>query len=239
MYQAATAYRNHPARAAAGQAARAVRGRAHHRRQTGAPRTGAAGFEGSQIAILDALLKLRQVCCDPRLVKGTTKTAHTMERASSNCWPTCCPPWSMKAAACWCSRSSPEMLALDGRDARHPGPALPHPHRPDPPRERGAVVKRFQAQDETSAPILLASLKAGGVGLNLTAADTVIHLDPGGTLRWKSRPPPRPPHRARPARVRLLQAGGGRQRRRTHAGAAGAQGRAGPWACWATMPRAR
>jgi hypothetical protein len=40
------------------------------------------------------------------------------------------------------------------------------------------VVKRFQAQDETSAPILLASLKAGGVGLNLTAADTVIHLDP-------------------------------------------------------------
>ena len=47
-----------------------------------------------------------------------------------------------------------------------------------PPRERGAVVKRFQAQDETSAPILLASLKAGGVGLNLTAADTVIHLDP-------------------------------------------------------------
>ena len=47
-----------------------------------------------------------------------------------------------------------------------------------PPGQRGAVVKSFQAQDETSAPILLVSLKAGGVGLNLTAADTVIHLDP-------------------------------------------------------------
>src|SRR5690606_16945477 len=47
-----------------------------------------------------------------------------------------------------------------------------------PPRERGAVVKRFQTQDADSAPILLVSLKAGGVGLNLTAADTVIHLDP-------------------------------------------------------------
>ena len=47
-----------------------------------------------------------------------------------------------------------------------------------PPRQRGAVVRQFQAQDDTSAPILLVSLKAGGVGLNLTAADTVIHLDP-------------------------------------------------------------
>ena len=47
-----------------------------------------------------------------------------------------------------------------------------------PPRQRGAVVRQFQAQDATSAPILLVSLKAGGLGLNLTAADTVIHLDP-------------------------------------------------------------
>ena len=44
-----------------------------------------------------------------------------------------------------------------------------------PVAQRGAVVKRFQAQE---VPILLVSLKAGGVGLNLTAADTVIHMDP-------------------------------------------------------------
>jgi SNF2 family DNA or RNA helicase len=44
-----------------------------------------------------------------------------------------------------------------------------------PPAQRGAVVARFQAG---AVPLLLASLKAGGVGLNLTAADTVIHLDP-------------------------------------------------------------
>jgi SNF2 family DNA or RNA helicase len=41
--------------------------------------------------------------------------------------------------------------------------------------ERGEVVRRFQALE---APLFLLSLKAGGVGLNLTAADTVIHLDP-------------------------------------------------------------
>jgi SNF2 family DNA or RNA helicase len=43
------------------------------------------------------------------------------------------------------------------------------------PKDRGSVVQRFQAQE---VPILLLSLKAGGVGLNLTAADTVIHMDP-------------------------------------------------------------
>ncbi len=42
-------------------------------------------------------------------------------------------------------------------------------------KKRGEVVERFQ---EGKAPVFLISLKAGGVGLNLTAADTVIHLDP-------------------------------------------------------------
>ncbi len=42
-------------------------------------------------------------------------------------------------------------------------------------KDRAAVVKRFQSG---AAPVFLISLKAGGVGLNLTAADTVIHVDP-------------------------------------------------------------
>lgn len=42
-------------------------------------------------------------------------------------------------------------------------------------RKRAEVVERFQ---EGTAPVFLISLKAGGVGLNLTGADTVIHLDP-------------------------------------------------------------
>ena len=41
--------------------------------------------------------------------------------------------------------------------------------------DRGSVVRRFQAGE---VPLFLISLKAGGVGLNLTAADTVIHYDP-------------------------------------------------------------
>jgi SNF2 family DNA or RNA helicase len=41
--------------------------------------------------------------------------------------------------------------------------------------DRETPVRRFQAGE---VPIFLISLKAGGVGLNLTAADTVIHYDP-------------------------------------------------------------
>ncbi len=44
-----------------------------------------------------------------------------------------------------------------------------------PVAQRGAIVAQFQSK---SVPIFLISLKAGGVGLNLTAADTIIHMDP-------------------------------------------------------------
>lgn len=136
------------------------------------------GFDGSQIAILDALLKLRQVCCDPRLVKGTTKTAHTMERAKLELLTDLLPALVDEGRRVLVFSQFTEMLSLAAQQLD----ALALPYLTltgqTPPRERGAVVKRFQAQDETSAPILLASLKAGGVGLNLTAADTVIHLDP-------------------------------------------------------------
>jgi len=42
--------------------------------------------------------------------------------------------------------------------------------------DRGGVVRRFQ--DHADIPVFLISLKAGGTGLNLTGADTVIHFDP-------------------------------------------------------------
>ena len=42
--------------------------------------------------------------------------------------------------------------------------------------DRGAVVEKFQTN--AAIPVFLISLKAGGTGLNLTGADTVIHFDP-------------------------------------------------------------
>ncbi|WP_306554842.1 DEAD/DEAH box helicase [Acidovorax sp.] len=135
-------------------------------------------FDGAQITILDALLKLRQVCCDPRLVKGTTKTAHSMERAKLELLADMLPALVDEGRRVLVFSQFTEMLGLAAEllDTL----ALPYLTLTGqtPPRQRGAVVRQFQAQDETSAPILLVSLKAGGLGLNLTAADTVIHLDP-------------------------------------------------------------
>ncbi len=135
-------------------------------------------FDGAQITILDALLKLRQVCCDPRLVKGTTKNAQTMERAKLELLADMLPALVAEGRRVLVFSQFTEMLGLAAEllDTL----ALPYLTLTGqtPPRQRGAVVRQFQAQDDTSAPILLVSLKAGGLGLNLTAADTVIHLDP-------------------------------------------------------------
>jgi SNF2 family DNA or RNA helicase len=58
---------------------------------------------------------------------------------------------------------------LDGLDT-------PHCYLDGSTKDRAAVVDRFQ--NRSDIPVFLISLKAGGVGLNLAAADTVFHFDP-------------------------------------------------------------
>ncbi|WP_234387464.1 DEAD/DEAH box helicase [Paracidovorax avenae] len=136
------------------------------------------GFEGGLITILDALLKLRQVCCDPRLVKGLPD-AHGMESAKLDRLAELLPALVAEGRRVLVFSQFTGMLELAGQrlDAlRLPWLALTGA---TAPRQRASVVRCFQDPSaEGSAPILLASLKAGGTGLNLTAADTVIHLDP-------------------------------------------------------------
>ncbi|WP_298210555.1 SNF2-related protein [Ferrimicrobium sp.] len=130
------------------------------------------GIERSHIVILDALLKLRQVCCDPRLLKSTTA-----KRVAS----------SAKLAALM--EMIPELLE-DGRRillfsqftqmldiiaAELTKAKLDFVTLRGDTTDRKTPVDRFQNGE---VPLFLISLKAGGVGLNLTAADTVIHYDP-------------------------------------------------------------
>jgi len=131
-------------------------------------------FDGAQITILDALLKLRQVCCDPYLVKGSKMPA-TMERAKMALLRDMLPELVDEGRRVLVFSQFTEMLTLVAAELE----ALALPFLAltgdTPVRARGAIVRQFQAK---AAPIFLLSLKAGGVGLNLTAADTVIHLDP-------------------------------------------------------------
>jgi superfamily II DNA or RNA helicase len=132
------------------------------------------GFEGAQIAVLDALLKLRQVCCDPFLLKGRSMP-RGMERAKLEWLRDTLPALVDEGRRVLVFSQFTEMLHLIAEALDEL--AVPYlmltgeTHTA----HRGDVVQRFQSHE---APLMLVSLKAGGVGLNLTAADTVIHVDP-------------------------------------------------------------
>ncbi|HNH93643.1 DEAD/DEAH box helicase, partial [Accumulibacter sp.] len=130
------------------------------------------GFNRSQIVILDALLKLRQVCCDPRLVSA--KSAQKVkERAKLELLMTMLPEQVEEGRRILLFSQFTSMLALIEKELRHAG--LDYLMLTGETRNREEQVERFQSGE---VPIFLISLKTGGVGLNLTAADTVIHYDP-------------------------------------------------------------
>jgi superfamily II DNA or RNA helicase len=130
------------------------------------------GFSRSQIVILDALLKLRQVCCDPRLVKvGSARKVR--ERAKLDLLMAMLPELVDEGRRILVFSQFTTMLALIEHELAASG--LDYALLTGDTGDRETPISRFQAGD---VPIFLISLKAGGVGLNLTAADTVIHYDP-------------------------------------------------------------
>ncbi len=132
------------------------------------------GLAQSGIVVLDALLKLRQACCDPRLVKldnarrvdGSAKLELLLELADS---------LVAEGRRILVFSQFAEMLALIGEALDARGQRWQTLTGQTPGTQRAELVEHFQAGH---VPIFLISLKAGGVGLNLTAADTVIHYDP-------------------------------------------------------------
>jgi superfamily II DNA or RNA helicase len=132
----------------------------------------ARGLAGSTIAILDALLKLRQVCCDPRLVtvdaaRGVSRSAKlevllelvTQQLADGH--------------RVLVFSQFARMLGLisEGLLARGVG----HVTLTGQTADRQKPIDAFQSG---RSDVFLISLKAGGAGLNLTGADTVVHYDP-------------------------------------------------------------
>ncbi|MDQ5888618.1 MAG: hypothetical protein QG667_1912, partial [Pseudomonadota bacterium] len=130
------------------------------------------GFARSQIVILDALLKLRQVCCDPRLVKADSARA-VKEHAKLDLLMEMLPELVEEGRRILLFSQFTSMLALIQEALQQV--KLDYVLLTGDTTDRETPIKRFQAGE---VPIFLISLKAGGVGLNLTAADTVIHFDP-------------------------------------------------------------
>lgn len=130
------------------------------------------GLAQSGIIVLDALLKLRQVCCDPRLVK-LAHARQVQESAKLDLLLDLLDGLLDEGRRVLVFSQFAEMLELIRQALAERGiePLM----LTGQTRDRASLVERFQAGE---VPVFLISLKAGGVGLNLTAADTVIHYDP-------------------------------------------------------------
>lgn len=130
------------------------------------------GIERSHIVILDALLKLRQVCCDPRLLKSNT-AKRVASSAKLTALMEMIPELIEDGRRILLFSQFTEMLDIIAAELTRV--KLDFVTLRGDTRDRRTPVERFQNGE---VPLFLISLKAGGVGLNLTAADTVIHYDP-------------------------------------------------------------
>jgi superfamily II DNA or RNA helicase len=130
------------------------------------------GLARSQITILDALLKLRQACCDPRLLDVGPGNAD-IPSAKLEWLATVLPELIAEGRRILVFSQFTSMLRLIETTVTELG--IPYCLLTGATQHRAEVIARFQSGQ---APLFLISLKAGGTGLNLTAADTVIHYDP-------------------------------------------------------------
>jgi len=130
------------------------------------------GIERSRIVVLDALLRLRQICCDPRLLKNVEGAADAGS-AKLELLMDLLPDLIEEGRRVLVFSQFVGMLDLIEQEVKKHG--IDFTRLDGKTRDRQKVVERFQSG---CVPLFLISLKAGGVGLNLTAADTVIHYDP-------------------------------------------------------------
>ncbi len=130
------------------------------------------GFAQSHIEILDALLKLRQACCDPRLVK--LEAAQDLKQSAKlEMLMSMLSEMIEEGRKVLLFSSFTSMLSLIEIELQKE--SIPYVLLTGDTQDRKTPIAAFQNGE---VPLFLLSLKAGGTGLNLTAADTVIHYDP-------------------------------------------------------------
>ena len=142
---------------------------------------GGANEAKLRFAMLTQLLRLRQICCDPRLVSKAESEERKAESEDGD---------SAKLAALHelldealddghrllVFSQFTSLLGLLRTELEAQGLAYCYLDGSMSARARQVEIDRFQRSADI--PLFLLSLKAGGTGLNLTGADTVVHFDP-------------------------------------------------------------
>ncbi len=130
------------------------------------------GSGKSRMVVLNALLRLRQVCCDLRLLKlenaDPTTASGKLDLFGELLEEILDGGHRVLVFSQFVSMLTLLRAALEAE-------GVEFGYLDGSTTDRAAVVTRFQ---QTQVPVFLISLKAGGVGLNLSGADTVIHFDP-------------------------------------------------------------
>jgi SNF2 family DNA or RNA helicase len=130
------------------------------------------GLSRSHITILDALLKLRQTCCDPRTLP-LKEAQKIKESAKLDLLMEILPEQLEEGRRILIFSQFTRMIALieDELDARK----IVYSKLTSQTRKRDEAIERFKSGE---VAVFFISLKTGGGGLNLTEADTVVIYDP-------------------------------------------------------------
>lgn len=131
------------------------------------------GLEKSHIQILAGLTRLRQAACDPRLL-GLPREFGDDDSGKLVALRELISEAVEGGHKVLVFSQFVMMLKLIEKALKEDG--VPYEYLDGSTKDRAERVERFQ--NDPTVPVFLISLKAGGTGLNLTAADTVIHFDP-------------------------------------------------------------
>ncbi len=127
------------------------------------------GFEKSRLHVLATLTKLKQICCHPLLIEGTS----TVPSAKYEMLQELLSGLIESGHKTVLFSQYTRMLAIIRNDLEIQ--KIPYLYLDGSTKNRLQLVKKFN--DDSTIPVFLISLKAGGNGLNLVGADSVIHYD--------------------------------------------------------------
>lgn len=130
----------------------------------------AEGFEKNRMVILTALLRLRQMACDPRLVDPRHEAD---DSAKLGAFRELVSEVIASGRRALVFSQFVQLLTLLRQDLDEQ--KIPYAYLDGRTRDREAAIDEFV---DGTMPVFLLSLRAGGTGINLSAADVVIHLDP-------------------------------------------------------------
>jgi len=142
-----------------------------HSAEGARPQGGASAFAGSAVAVLEALLRLRQAACHPALIDEKRRDVASAKLDVLVDQLTELIDEGHKALV-FSQFTSMLALVRERLDTEN----IVYEYLDGKTRDRKQCVERFQSDEK--CPVFLISLKAGGLGLNLTAADYVFILDP-------------------------------------------------------------